>query len=198
MSFWDKIAGVYDILQYLNGRAYRAMTEGVRHVVPKGARVLDCAAGTGELTIAAAEKAESVVCTDISFSMLEQARKKCMKAGLDNVRFEERDIFSLSDKDGTYDIVMAGNVLHLLDSPQDAVKELCRVTKKGGKVILPIFLAKDSPVIKGLCLTVYTRLGIKPYSESEYRALLAGFGYKYKLTVLKGIVPIGFAVIKNI
>lgn len=196
MSFWDKIAGVYDIIQRFDGRAYRAMTEGVRQVVPKGAHVLDCAAGTGALTIAAAEKAESVVCTDISFSMLEQARKKCIKAGLSNVRFEERDIFSLSDKDGTYDAVMAGNVLHLLDDPKAAVKELCRVTKKGGRVILPIFLAKDSLVIKGPCLTVYKRLGIKPYSGSEYRALLDGFGYKYKLTILKGIVPIGFSVIK--
>ncbi|MDE7279920.1 MAG: class I SAM-dependent methyltransferase, partial [Oscillospiraceae bacterium] len=189
---------VYDIAESFNGRAYRAMLEGVRQIVPQGASVLDCAAGTGELTAAAAEKADSVLCTDLSFPMLEQARKKCRKAGLKNVRFAERDITALDDSDETYDIVIAGNVLHLLDDPQVAVRELLRVTKKGGKLILPTFLINENKAAK-ILTGAYKLLGFDPssnYSESDYAEMLRGFG-PMKLTVLKGTIPVGFAVLKK-
>lgn len=55
------------------------MTAEIKRLVPLGAQVLDCAAGTGTLTIAAAEKAEKVMCTDLSMSMLDQARKSAGK-----------------------------------------------------------------------------------------------------------------------
>jgi len=196
MSFWDKIAGVYDIAESFNGRAYRAMIEGVRQVVPKGARVLDCAAGTGALTAAAAEKAESVLCTDMSLPMLEQTRKKCARAGLKNVSFAKRDIMRLDDEDGTYDVVIAGNVLHLLPDPTAAVRELARVTKKGGKLILPTFLMKKGK-IPGL-VKIYKMIGFDPkaYSPDEYLKMLESCGCgRVKLTIIKGSMPIGFGTV---
>ncbi len=197
MSFWDKVAGVYDIAEAFNGKAYRAMLEGVRQVVPVGARVLDCAAGTGALTAAAAEKAESVLCTDMSLPMLEMARKKCARAGLKNVSFATRDIMRLDDEDGTYDVVIAGNVLHLLDDPRAAVKELCRVAKKGGKLILPTFLMKKGK-IPGL-VKIYKMIGFDPacyYNAEEYLNLLESCHCgKVKLTVIKGKIPIGFGIV---
>ncbi len=197
MSFWDKIARVYDIAEAFNGKAYRAMTEGVRQVVPAGARVLDCAAGTGELTIAAAEKAESVLCTDTSLPMLEMARKKCARAGIKNVSFAERDIMHLNDEDGTYNVVIAGNVLHLLDDPEAAVKELCRVTKTGGKLILPTFLMKDGKMPN--LVKIYKMIGFDPahyYTADEYKKMLESCSCgKVKLTVIKGMIPIGFGVV---
>ena len=82
MTFWDKTAWLYDIAESLNPKAYRGMLKGIAAVVPDGAKVLDCAAGTGELSIAAAEKAETVLCTDMSLPMLEMARKKCAEKGI--------------------------------------------------------------------------------------------------------------------
>lgn len=198
MTFWDKIAGVYDIAAAFNGRTYTAMVEGVKQVVPKGARVLDCAAGTGALTAAAAEKAESVLCTDMSLPMLEQARKKCARAGLKNVSFAVRDITRLDDEDDTYDAAIAGNVLHLLPDPETAVRELARVTKKGGRLILPTFLMKNGKT-PGL-VKIYKMLGFDHktyYTPEEYLKMLESCGCgRVKLTVIKGSMPIGFAVIK--
>ncbi len=139
MDFWDNIAAVYDIAEAVNGKVYREMTDLAARLVPRGAKVLDCAAGTGSLSIAAAERANTVVCTDLSENMLFRARKKAKRYGADNIVFEKRNIFELCDEDGTYDCVIAGNVLHLLNNPQGAVKELCRVAKSGGKVIVPTF-----------------------------------------------------------
>lgn len=196
MTFWDKISGLYDIAESLNKRAYRAMLEGVKQIVPKGANVLDCAAGTGELSIAAAEKAERVFCTDMSLPMLERARKKSAKRGIKNISFGERDILALPDGDNTYDVTMAGNVLHLLEEPEAAVKELCRVTKQGGRVILPTFMAENSsPLIK-----IYTLLGYRAfssYTEESYGKMLESCGCgRVKVTKINGLIPVAFGVIK--
>lgn len=198
MNFWDKIARFYDLAQKFNSKAYREMTAEITRLVSLGAQVLDCAAGTGTLTIAAAEKAEKVVCTDLSLSMLEQAKKKCSKNHINNVFFEERDITALSDLDESYDVVIAGNVLHLLDCPEKAVAELYRVTRTGGILILPTFLTlkKESPLVR-----VYRLLGFNPsksYSPDEYRKMLEGCNIgEVKFKLIKGKIPCGFAVIRK-
>lgn len=196
MTFWDKIAVIYDFAESLNPKSYKDMLEGVRQVVPKGANVLDCAAGTGELSIAAAEKAGRVFCTDMSLPMLERARKKSAKKGIKNISFGERDIFSLPDEDNTYDISIAGNVLHLLEEPEKAVRELCRVTKHGGRIIVPTFMAKNSsPLIK-----IYTLLGYKAfasYNIERYEKMLKNCGCgRVKVTKINGLMPVAFGVIK--
>lgn len=200
MSFWDKVAGIYDITELLNGRVYKSMLRGVRQIVPEGAVVLDCAAGTGELSIAASEKAKSVVCTDLSMAMLEQAKKKCRKLGIDNICFEERDIFHMPDADETYDIVMAGNVLHLIDNPEEAVRELYRVAKKGGKLILPTFVYNRK--ITMAMINLYKKFGFNPasdYTAESYSRMLNGCGLgPVKVTLVDGMIPVAFGVMKKI
>lgn len=196
MTFWDRIAWLYDIAEGFNPKSYRAMLEGIKAVVPEGANVLDCAAGTGELSIAAAEKAGRVLCTDMSLPMLERARKKSAKKGIKNISFGERDILDLPDADNTYDIAVAGNVLHLLEEPEKAVRELCRVTKQGGRVILPTFMAKNSnPLIK-----IYTLLGYRTFSSytvESYLKMLKSCGCgRVKVTKINGLIPVAFGVLK--
>lgn len=196
MTFWDKIAGIYDFAESLNPKSYRAMLEGIKAIVPEGAKVLDCAAGTGELSIAAAEKAGHVFCTDMSLPMLERARKKSAKKGIKNISFGERDIFSLPDEDNTYDVAIAGNVLHLLEEPEKAIRELCRVIKQGGRVIVPTFMAKNSsPLIK-----IYMLLGYKAfasYTAESYEKMLKNCDCgRVKVTKINGLMPVAFGVIK--
>lgn len=199
MSFWDKIAGIYDITESLNGKVYKSMLRGVKQIVPEGARVLDCAAGTGELSIAASEKAESVVCTDLSLAMLERAKKKCARLGIENITFEERDIFHMSDDNETYDIVMAGNVLHLINNPEEAVKELYRVTKKGGKLILPTFVHKGAQT--KILINLYKKFGFNPASDftaESYSKMLNDCKLgPVKITFVDGLIPLAFAVMKK-
>ncbi|MCM1165091.1 MAG: class I SAM-dependent methyltransferase [Lachnospiraceae bacterium] len=199
MDFWSTFAGVYDVAEALNGGVYREMTSITAGLVPRGAEVLDCAAGTGELSLAAAQKARHVVCTDYSGEMLNVARKKAKKRGLVNVEFERANIFHLGFADGTFDAVIAGNVLHLLENPENAVRELCRVAKSGGKILLPTFMSKSGTAISAALLKAYKRLGFSPcaeYSPREYVEMLKGCnvgGVKSKL--IKGNIPCCYAVI---
>ncbi|MCM1578289.1 MAG: class I SAM-dependent methyltransferase [Ruminococcus sp.] len=131
-SFWDKVAGVYDIMELVNRSAARRMERITEENISPGDIVLDCASGTGMLTFAAAKKARKVLSSDLSGEMVRTAAKKARFRGVSNVRFAVRDICELKVRDGAFDKVIAGNVLHLLPDPAKAAHELVRVTKKGG------------------------------------------------------------------
>ena len=199
LDFWSKFAEFYDVAEKLNDKVYREMCEITTRLIPFGATVLDCAAGTGELSIAAARKADSVLCTDYSEKMLDVARKKAKKGFFDNISFERRNIFSLDDPNETYDVVIAGNVLHLLENPEKAVRELCRVTKKGGKILLPTFMTRNKSDISRLLLKVYGKLGFSPsteYTPKSYVEMLKSCNLgKVKFKTIKGRIPCCYAVI---
>ncbi len=198
MDFWDRFAGVYDLAESINGTVCKQTLDITTRLTPEGAKVLDCAAGTGELTFAAAKKAESVLCTDLSRNMLRTAQRKARAFGADNVEFAERNIFDLQDPDNTYDVVIAGNVLHLLSNPQGAVRELYRVLKPGGKLLLPTFTTRGRGKI---LLGIYKKLGFDPeaeYSPSEYKKMLEECGLgRVRTKLLNGLMPCCYAVIEK-
>lgn len=199
INFWSTFAKFYDVAEAINGDVYREMLSITGAIISQDAVVLDCAAGTGALSIAAAERAKSVLCTDDSEEMLSVAKKKCKRRHLENVSFERRNIFHLEDEDNTYDVVMAGNVLHLLIGPENAVRELCRVAKPGGKLLLPTFVLKDKNSLSETLLGIYKKLGFSPahdYSPKDYVEMLKGCNAgKVKAKLIKGTVPCCYAVI---
>lgn len=200
-TFWDRTAFVYDIAESLNNRAYAGMLAEIAALIPPGARVLECAAGTGQISLTVAPKAQSVLCTDLSLPMLAQARQKAAKRGLKNITFAQRDLLALPEDDGSFDIVIAANVIHLLDDPQAALLGLWRVVKAGGALIVPTFLTKESKKGFPLLIKVYRLLGFRPasnFSAADYRALLDKCGLSApSLKIIEGLVPLGFAVFRK-
>ena len=176
-TFWDRWARFYDLAERSNRAVNRAAAARVGSLVPPGARVLDCAAGTGEFSLAAAGRASSVLCTDLSLPMLDQARRKAKKRGLSNISFARRDVTALSDRDGSFDAVIAANVLHLLPEPEKAVRELWRVAAPGGRLILPTYLQGRAGAACGAMIKIYQGVGFHyehAFTPETYRQFLEG------------------------
>jgi demethylmenaquinone methyltransferase / 2-methoxy-6-polyprenyl-1,4-benzoquinol methylase len=104
-----------------------------------GARVLDCATGTGDLALAlrrAVEPGGSVVGTDFCAPMLTPAREKARRAGLDDVHFEVADALALPYPDGTFDIASIAFGIRNVDDPVKCLEEMARVVRPGGRVVV--------------------------------------------------------------
>ena len=133
--FWDSVAGVYDLfVNVVNRKTHVALREIVANLIQPSDDVLECACGTGLLTEVIAQKCAHVTATDFAPKMLAQAKKNCAAFG--NIAFEQADITSLGYPDYSFDAVVAGNVIHLLDDPLKALNELDRVCKPGGMTLL--------------------------------------------------------------
>ena len=200
-TFWDRVAWLYDLAERSNRAVNAAAAARVAELVPAGARVLDCAAGTGTFSLAAAEKAASVLCTDQSRPMLDRARKKAAKRGLTNVSFALRDVTALPDPDGSFDAVIAANVLHLLPEPEKVVGELWRVAAPGGRLILPTYLQGRAGTAYGTMIKIYQGVGFHyehAFTPETYRMLLEGMALApVVLEVISGGVPEGIAVLEK-
>lgn len=200
-SFWDRAAKLYDLAELSNRRVNRQAVKRVAQMIPQGAAVLDCAAGTGAFSLAAAKRAGSVLATDLSQPMLERAAAKARRAGAGNITFALRDLIALPEADGSFDVVIAANVLHLLAEPEPAVRELWRVTRVGGRLILPTYLQGETGAVAGSLIKIYQGIGFHyehAFTPATYLALLESLGLgEVTLEVIKGRVSEGIAVLER-
>ena len=199
MTFWDCCAPFYDLLAKTNGHAYGNMLKLVHEYVPQNATVLEAAAGTGAITLAVADKASHVLCTDISEKMLNIARRKIRKRAAKNVTVDHRSIDNLVEPDSSYDVVIAGQVLHLIDEPEKAAAELRRVAKT--IVMLPMVFTKDLHGMAKLGVSVFRLLGFSPqreFSLDEYESFLPVIGFNNcEIIPIQGKIPMAVAIWKK-
>jgi len=199
MAFWDFCAPFYDFAEKSNGKAYSQMLETVRKVVPKNTTVLEVAAGTGAISVAVAYKVKYILCTDLSDRMLLVARKKAKRYRASNIRFENFDIYDIKEQDNSFDVVIAGQVLHLLDEPERAAAELRRVARD--MVILPMCFTKNLRGKAKLSVRFYRLLGFAPkleFDADSYAEFLPKIGFKNcTITQIPGKLPMAVAVWKG-
>lgn len=198
-SFWNRIAGLYDFFELAyNKKVYVNTGKAVAEDIQKMDRVLECACGTGAISLWIAGACKTLVATDYAANMLAKARKKC--SAFPNARFEEADITKLKYEDQSFDKVVAGNVIHLLPEPQKAMAELERVTKPGGSMILPTYVNKTKQSNKA-AVKLLELLGAhfqRQFDLDSYKAFFAGLGYeKVSYQVVEGRMPCAIAIISK-
>lgn len=145
--FWDKVSGFYDLFETAyNGKVYRGLGERAAEEIGQNDIVLECACGTGAISKYIAPKCKQLIATDFSEGMLKQTSKNCRK--YNNIKIKRADMTQLKCRDNRFDKVVAGNVIHLLEEPHAAIKELERVCKVGGKIIVPTYINASNGVNK--------------------------------------------------
>lgn len=97
--------------------------------------VLDVAAGTGLLSFAVSPFVGQVTAVDITPAMLDEGRKAASGKGILNVTFKQGNAYDLCEETG-YDIAMSRLAFHHMSKPKDALNEMVKAVRPGGKVIV--------------------------------------------------------------
>jgi ubiquinone/menaquinone biosynthesis C-methylase UbiE len=132
---WDAIAALYD-QHVAPGEAELATSALHLAGLRAGDTFLDVCAGTGGLSLPAARLGATVLATDWAPKMIEHFNARARQEGLAGAEGRVMDCHALDIADDTYDV--AGSqfgVMLVPDQPQ-ALREMVRVTKPGGRVLL--------------------------------------------------------------
>ena len=195
--FWDKISSLYDLFENVyNRKVYNGTGQKVAELIDPSDIVLECACGTGAISRYIAPKCDKLIATDYSEGMLKQTRKKC--SAYKNMVIEKADITHLEYPDQSFDKVVAGNVIHLLPQPETALAELERVTKSGGKIIIPTYINMSKGTGR-IAVKFIKALGAsfkRQFDLDSYKLFFADKGYQnVKYYVVDGRMPCAVAVI---
>jgi demethylmenaquinone methyltransferase/2-methoxy-6-polyprenyl-1,4-benzoquinol methylase len=158
---FDGIARRYDLLNRLLscGIDRRWRTRAARLLDGKPARVLDLACGTGDLALVIASRAAEVTGVDLSGNMLEIARAKAAARGLDGrVTFRRGDAERLDFPANHFDAVTVAFGARNFEHLDRALREILRVLRPGGKLVILEFSTPTLPLVAGLYRFYFTRL----------------------------------------
>ena len=154
---FDSVAGNYDLMNDLMSlgvhRAWKQDFVANSGVQP-GDRVLDLAGGTGDISALMSKRvgaAGGIVLTDINEAMLNVGRGRLEDRGIvGNVRYALVDAERLPFGDGVFDAVTIAFGLRNVTCKEQALQEMCRVLKSGGKALILEFSQVRSEALKSL------------------------------------------------
>jgi demethylmenaquinone methyltransferase/2-methoxy-6-polyprenyl-1,4-benzoquinol methylase len=150
-GMFDQVAAAYDrtnsVLSLGNDRLWRVAT--LRAVAPqRGERILDLAAGTGTSSMAFVPSGAHVVAADFSRGMIAEGRRR--HGDVPNLEFVQADATDLPFADGEFDAVTMSFGLRNVNDPRRALRELRRVTRPGGRIVVCEFSHPPSRAFNGL------------------------------------------------
>jgi ubiquinone/menaquinone biosynthesis C-methylase UbiE len=142
--------------------------------------ILDVACGPGIVTVGIAAKARAVVAFDLTPEMLLQARERCTKAGLTNVRFEQGNATDLPFPDGRFDGVVTRLSVHHFATPRRVLDEIFRVLKPSGMFVLADVVSSEiaeESELQNAIEVLRDPSHVRMLPASELAALIANAGF---------------------
>jgi demethylmenaquinone methyltransferase/2-methoxy-6-polyprenyl-1,4-benzoquinol methylase len=158
-ALFARIAARYDLLNDLQSfglhRLWKRRLVVLAEVRP-GAAALDLCCGTGDLAFTLARRGARVTGLDFSQAMLDVARRRALSRP-GGVEFLRGDAMQLPFAADTFDIVTVGYGLRNLADWETGLREMIRVARPGGRVLVLEFGKPDNALWRGLYFT-YLRL----------------------------------------
>ncbi|RVW00204.1 class I SAM-dependent methyltransferase [Rhodococcus xishaensis] len=165
-AFWDKSASKYDKTEERFEYIHTKSRENAKKHLKGADIILDYGCGTGTTSCELASEVKEIHSLDISSKMIELADEKAAASGVANVTFVQADIFDKRYEEGTFDAILAFNVLHTVPNPHKVVERMHALLKPQGLVIsvTPCLRDKMSLLvgIQILLFRILSKIGIIP------------------------------------
>ena len=116
--------------------------------VTEGMKVLDLGCGDGTTAVPAAKLGADVLGVDIASNLVQAGNERARTLGLDNLRFQEGDASDLNElDDDSFDLVVSIFGAMFAPRPFDVAKEVVRVTRPGGRVVMGNWIPNDPTLV---------------------------------------------------
>ena len=153
-AVFDSVASKYDlmndVLSFGTHRLWKRYTIASSNV-KTGDTVLDIAGGTGDMAIKFSKKVGAggrVILSDINAAMLAEGRKNLINQGIFGVEFAQFSAENIPFEGNAFDCVSIAFGLRNITDKNQALKEMWRVLKPGGCLLILEFSKTDSELLK--------------------------------------------------
>jgi ubiquinone/menaquinone biosynthesis C-methylase UbiE len=137
-STFDKVSSRYD-----RNRFFAISAKKMASLLPalESLNVLDLSTGTGSVAIEIATRYQhaQIEAIDISREMLSIAQQKAKQIKIENIRFIQADVDSMTYKPQSFDVVTCGYAMFFYPDMETTYQAICNTVKPGGKLILSSF-----------------------------------------------------------
>jgi ubiquinone/menaquinone biosynthesis C-methylase UbiE len=116
--------------------------------ITKGMKVLDVGCGDGTTAIPMAKLGATVLGVDVARNLVKAGNERVKIEGVANCKFQEGDATNLSElEDRSFDLVVSIFGVMFAPRPMDVAKELVRVTKPGGRIVMGNWIPGDPTLV---------------------------------------------------
>lgn len=134
-EFWNKVAVRYNKQPIADTESYSKKLETTQALMQPEMKVLEFGCGTGSTAIEHAPHVSQIEATDFSAEMIAIAREKAKDANIENISFSQSSVEEFKAEDGSFDMVLALNLIHLLPDRSAALSKIHSLLKPGGYFI---------------------------------------------------------------
>ncbi|TAL66834.1 MAG: class I SAM-dependent methyltransferase [Bacteroidetes bacterium] len=169
-KFWNRIANKFDKLEQKDKPTYTNIIKRTKRYLNDSDIVLDLGCGTGLISLEIAGNVRMVHGVDISTKMIEVSNRKAIERKIQNIENVCSTIFDNRYKIGSFDIIFAFYILHLLDEPQMVLNRIFELLKPNGFFISAIPCLGEKPILYNI-LSICGKIGVipkvRPFKISE-------------------------------
>jgi SAM-dependent methyltransferase len=116
--------------------------------ITEGMQVLDLGCGDGTTAVPAAQRGADVLGVDIASNLVAAGNARAESLGLGNLKFQEGDATDLNElEDERFDLVVSIFGAMFAPKPFDVAKEMVRVTKPGGRIVMGNWIPNDPTLV---------------------------------------------------
>lgn len=196
-NYWNKKANDYDNHLKKSELAYKKVIELIKNEINKSNTFLDIGTGTGEIPIALSDNINKIFAIDFSPEMINVSMNKIKKLNINNITFQVQDCYNLTFNNEMFDVILAINIIHLLDKPEKFLSSIKNILKKNGKLIIPTYLHNENIKTK-IISTIMKYKGHPIITRFDSNSMIdfienCGFNVNKKV-LIPNIIPMMFIV----
>ncbi len=161
-TFWDKRSKKYDDNIKKHNSLYKKTIDSTKSLLTNSNVVLDFACGSGEMSLDIAPHVKQVHGIDLSVKMIELANQKAHDRQVDNINFNQIDVFDQRLVSNSFSAIIAFSIFHLLDDNPKVLARLNDLLATGGLLISQTpCLGERSWFFKSL-ISFFQKVGLAP------------------------------------